>query len=149
MRGYVRRRGTKWCVVLDAGRDVETGKRRQKWISGFNTKEAAEDALVELLGKRLRGDTIDPDLTRSSTISIVGSTVARVVWPRCQWRSIEASSVITCVTLRSAGCRSAKFVVLMYVRTPRSSSRRASRQRLVTQSVRCSLAASQMRSTTI
>ena len=63
MRGHVRRRGKKWSVVLDAGRDMETGKRRQKWHSGYRTKEEAEDALVELLGKRLRGETIDPALT--------------------------------------------------------------------------------------
>ena len=63
MRGHIRKRGSRWCVVLDAAADAATGKRRQKWVSGYRTKEAAEDALVELLGKRQRGETIDPDLT--------------------------------------------------------------------------------------
>jgi integrase len=63
MRGHVRQRGKKWCVVLDAEPDPETGRRRQKWVSGFATRRAAEDALVDLLGKRLRGETIDPDTT--------------------------------------------------------------------------------------
>jgi integrase len=48
--------------VLDSGRDAD-GKRRQKWFSGYRTKEEAEDALADLLGKRLRGETIDPDRT--------------------------------------------------------------------------------------
>jgi hypothetical protein len=63
VRGHIRKRGSRYTVVLDAGRDAATGKRKQKWLSGYRTKEEAEDALVELLGKRLRGETIDPDQT--------------------------------------------------------------------------------------
>lgn len=63
MRGHVRKRGNKWCVVLDLDRDPETGRRRQKWVSGFKTKGAAEDALVDLLGAKKRGDVLDPDKT--------------------------------------------------------------------------------------
>jgi integrase len=63
VRGHVRKRGKKWCVVLDLERDPETGKRRQKWVSGFGTKGAAEDALVDLLGAKKRGDVLDPDKT--------------------------------------------------------------------------------------
>lgn len=64
MRGSVHKRASgKYAVVLDVGRDPETGRRKQKWISGFGTKGAAEDALTDLLGKRKRGETIDPDLT--------------------------------------------------------------------------------------
>ncbi len=64
MRGHIRQRASaRWAVVLDVGRDPETGRRRQKWISGFRTKGDAEDALTDLLGKRKRGETIDPDMT--------------------------------------------------------------------------------------
>jgi len=45
MRGHVRKRGTKWCFVLDVGRD-EAGKRSQKWFSGFRTKKEAEQAMA-------------------------------------------------------------------------------------------------------
>lgn len=62
MRGHVRRRGSKWCVVVDAGRTDE-GKRKQKWFSGYRTEREAEDALVEILGKQRLGLTIDPDMT--------------------------------------------------------------------------------------
>ncbi len=62
MRGHVRKRGSRWAVVLDVGRDPTTGRRKQKWFS-YRTKGEAEDGLVELLGRRGRGETIDPDKT--------------------------------------------------------------------------------------
>lgn len=61
MRGHVRRRGSTWAVVVDKG--YEAGKRKQKWFSGYRTKSDAEDALVTILGKVQRGETIDPDKT--------------------------------------------------------------------------------------
>lgn len=68
MRGsIVKRPGGRYAVVLDVGRDPETGRRKQKWVSGFATKGAAEDALVDLLGKRRGGETINPDLTPFET----------------------------------------------------------------------------------
>jgi hypothetical protein len=64
VRGHVRQRQSgRWAVVLDAGVDPETGRRKQKWVSGFKTKGDAEDALVDLLGKAKRGETLDPDST--------------------------------------------------------------------------------------
>ncbi len=63
MRGHIRQRGRTWCVVLDVGRHPETGRRKQKWFNGYTTKGQAERALVELLGKRIRGERIDPDMT--------------------------------------------------------------------------------------
>jgi integrase len=62
MRGHVRKRGTKWSIVVDGGRDAD-GQRLQKWFSGYRTRGAAEDALVTILGRIQRGETIDPDST--------------------------------------------------------------------------------------
>jgi hypothetical protein len=45
MQGHVRRRGKKWAIVVELDRDPATGKRRQKWVSGFATENAAEKAL--------------------------------------------------------------------------------------------------------
>jgi hypothetical protein len=50
MRGSVVRRGKTYSVVLDIGEDPQTGKRRQKWHSGFRTKREAQTALAELIG---------------------------------------------------------------------------------------------------
>lgn len=60
MKGQVRKRGNKWCFVIDIGRDPKTGKRRQKWFSGFKTKKEAERALAEKIAEINRGDYIEP-----------------------------------------------------------------------------------------
>jgi integrase len=56
MRGHVRRRGRGWSFVVDVGRDPETGKRRQRWSSGYETKKSAEEAMRKALGRLDVGD---------------------------------------------------------------------------------------------
>jgi integrase len=51
MRGSVVRRGGMWAVVIELDRDPVTGKRRQRWHSGYRTKKEAERARTNLLGK--------------------------------------------------------------------------------------------------
>ncbi|MGE5764987.1 MAG: tyrosine-type recombinase/integrase, partial [Mycobacterium leprae] len=41
--------------MIDLGRDPETGRRRQKWHSGYRTKREAEAAVSELIGAVNRG----------------------------------------------------------------------------------------------
>ena len=57
MRGHVRKRGKGWVVVTDIGRD-ESGKRQQRWHSGYGTRKEAEAALAEILGKLGRGEYV-------------------------------------------------------------------------------------------
>ncbi|MBA2240472.1 MAG: site-specific integrase [Solirubrobacterales bacterium] len=59
MRGHVRKRGTKWVVVVDVGRD-ESGKRLRKWHSGFERRKDAERALTEILGRLEAGAYVEP-----------------------------------------------------------------------------------------
>lgn len=66
MRGHVRKRGQSWCFVLDAGKDPETGKRRQKWRSGFRTRKDAEVALRQALQ---RADTGHDPLPQEVTVA--------------------------------------------------------------------------------
>jgi hypothetical protein len=47
VRGSVVKRGKTYAVVVELDRDPATGKRRQKWQSGYRTKHAAERALAE------------------------------------------------------------------------------------------------------
>ena len=47
MKGHVRKRGKKWCFVVDVGRDEITGKRDQRWFSGFDKREDAERAMID------------------------------------------------------------------------------------------------------
>ncbi|MEV2661842.1 site-specific integrase [Paenibacillus larvae] len=47
MKGHIRKRGNKWCFVLDVGRDEITGERIQKWFSGYDKKRDAERDMAE------------------------------------------------------------------------------------------------------
>ena len=60
MRGSIIRRGKSYSVVVDLGRDPETGRRRQKWHSGYRTKREAEVALADLVGSVDRGTYVAP-----------------------------------------------------------------------------------------
>ena len=59
MRGHIRRRGSKWVIVVHLGYD-EAGKRRQKWFSGFETKRDASRKLTEVLGRLETGTYVEP-----------------------------------------------------------------------------------------
>jgi len=60
MKGHVRKRGSKWCFVLDVGTDPKTGKRKQKWFSGFNTKKEAERAMAAKIHELNQGIYVEP-----------------------------------------------------------------------------------------
>ena len=59
MRGHVRKRGNRWAVVVDVGRD-ENGRRTQKWHSGFPRQKDAERELTEILGRLESGTYVEP-----------------------------------------------------------------------------------------
>lgn len=59
MKGHVRKRGNKWCFVIDVGRD-ENGKRKQKWFSGYTTKKEAEKAMAAKLHEIASGGYVAP-----------------------------------------------------------------------------------------
>ncbi|MBM7606025.1 integrase [Metabacillus crassostreae] len=48
MRGHIRKRGNKYSIVVDLGRD-HNGKRKQKWFSGYDSKRKAEKDLPRVL----------------------------------------------------------------------------------------------------
>lgn len=63
MRGHVRKRGNKWIAVIDLGRD-ENGKRKQKWLSGYDTEEEAQKGATEFMYKYDIGEILDtPNIT--------------------------------------------------------------------------------------
>ncbi|MEI4622111.1 Arm DNA-binding domain-containing protein [Bacillus cereus] len=59
MKGYFRKRGTKWSFTVDLGKDP-TGKRKQKTMSGFKTKKEAEKSCNELINQLNKGTYIEP-----------------------------------------------------------------------------------------
>lgn len=50
-RGSVVKRGSKYAVKVELDPDPLTGKRRQKWHSGYRTKKEAEQARTDILSK--------------------------------------------------------------------------------------------------
>ena len=58
-RGSIIKRGTSYTVKVELGPDPLTGKRRQRWHSGYRTVKAAERARVDLLSKLDRGEYVE------------------------------------------------------------------------------------------
>lgn len=64
MRGHIAKKGNKYYIVVDLGKDYTTGKRQQKWFSGYDRKDEAEYALAEIIYKMKKGNLVLPDNTR-------------------------------------------------------------------------------------
>jgi integrase len=60
MRGSVIKRGDGYSIVVELSRDPVTGKRRQKWHSGYRTKKDAERALTGMLASLDAGTYLQP-----------------------------------------------------------------------------------------
>ncbi len=76
-RGSVTRRSDGWCIRLDVGVDLETGKRRQVSRQGFRTKREAQAVLNDLLLQRELVATA-PRLGRSATMLMPAATPAAI-----------------------------------------------------------------------
>jgi integrase len=59
VRGHIRKRGRKWAVVVDVGRD-QSGKRKQRWYSGFDKRGEAQEKLAEIIGQLRTGTYVEP-----------------------------------------------------------------------------------------
>lgn len=60
MRGSVKRRDGAWLYVVDLGKDLATGRRRQLYKRGFTTRKAAEQAMSDALAEINRGEFVRP-----------------------------------------------------------------------------------------
>lgn len=58
--GHIRKRGNWWCAVIELPKDAATGKRRQRWLSGFRTRKEAQAALNQALRELDTGTYVDP-----------------------------------------------------------------------------------------
>jgi integrase len=59
MRGHIYRRGDRWTVVYDEGRD-ENGRRRQRSKGGFHTRREAQRFLTDVLARLGDGSYAQP-----------------------------------------------------------------------------------------
>lgn len=60
MNGSVVKKGGRWYVKVELDPDPATGRRRQKWHSGFATKREAERARIDVLSRLDRGVYVEP-----------------------------------------------------------------------------------------
>jgi integrase len=60
VRGSVVKKGSRWYVKLELDPDPATGRRRQRWHSGYATKREAERARIDLLSKLDRSEYVTP-----------------------------------------------------------------------------------------
>ncbi|MGE7873794.1 Arm DNA-binding domain-containing protein [Bacillus paramycoides] len=64
MKGHIRKRGSKWAIIIDIGPNPETGKRRQKWFSGYKTKKEAQADMAKRIVEIEEGSYIEPTKMR-------------------------------------------------------------------------------------
>ena len=76
MRGSVVKRGSSYSVVVELDRDPATGKRKQKWHSGYRTKRDAERALAEMVDSVNRGTYVPK--TRQTVSEFVAEWLAAI-----------------------------------------------------------------------
>ncbi|GAB3801392.1 tyrosine-type recombinase/integrase [Virgibacillus kimchii] len=62
MRGHIIKRGNKYSIVVDIGRD-HRNKRKQKWFSGYSKKKDAEKDLPKIIQKLEKGYVNPEDMT--------------------------------------------------------------------------------------
>ena len=61
MRGHIKTRSKgSWTIIFNLGRDPDTGKRKQQWVTVRGTKKQAETRLAELLNQMDTGGFIKP-----------------------------------------------------------------------------------------
>jgi integrase len=61
MKGHIRERSPgHWAIVIDLGRDPETGERRRRWHSFVGTKRRAQDEAARLITELKAGTAVEP-----------------------------------------------------------------------------------------
>lgn len=63
MAGSIKKEGNSWYYVLELGKDLTTGKRKQKKKRGFKTKKEAQASYFEALNEINKGNYIEPSKT--------------------------------------------------------------------------------------
>jgi integrase len=61
MRGHIAKKGSRYWIVVDKGRDPATDRRRQQWHGSWATRKEAENALPSIVGRLHDGTYIEPN----------------------------------------------------------------------------------------
>jgi integrase len=93
MRGYITKRAKdSYTIVLNLGRDPETGKRKQQWVSVKGTKKEAEKRLTELLSQVENGIFIKPN--KSTLAEYLKIWLKDYAWPNLSPKTAEGYEYI-------------------------------------------------------
>ncbi|HYU39079.1 MAG TPA: hypothetical protein VEM59_04470 [Acidimicrobiia bacterium] len=61
MRGHIAKKGKRYYVVVDVGRDPASGKRRRQWHGSWVARKHAERELTKILRSIDAGSDVEPD----------------------------------------------------------------------------------------
>jgi integrase len=93
MRGHIVKRGKdSYTIVLNLGKDQETGKRKQQWVSVKGTKKEAEKRLTELLSQVENGIFIKPN--KSTLAEYLKIWLKDYAWPNLSPKTAEGYEYI-------------------------------------------------------
>jgi len=103
MRGHIRQRnkkGNTWSLVINLGKDPDTGKYRQQWVTVKGSRQDAEKRLTELLHQLDAGTYAPPG--KLTTGGFLTTWLADYARPSLTPRSFERYESITRVHLLPA-----------------------------------------------
>lgn len=93
MRGYITKRAKdSYTIVLELGRDPETGKRKQQWVSVKGNKKEAEKRLTELLTQVENGIYIKSN--KSTLAEYLKIWLKDYAWPNLSPKTAEGYEYI-------------------------------------------------------
>jgi integrase len=103
MKGHIRQRSKgSWAIVIDVGRDSQTGNRKQQWHTVHGTKKDAERALRELLHSLERGVCIRPQ--RLTLAEYLHQWLDGYVETNCSTRTLDGyHTIVRCHLIPSLG----------------------------------------------
>ena len=93
MRGTLKQRSPgSWTIILDAGRDPSTGKRRQQWHTVKGTKREAEKRLAELVHQVDTGDYSSP--SKVTVGAFLERWLTDYAWPNLSPETAQAYQIM-------------------------------------------------------
>ena len=93
MRGSIKQRSKgSWTIILDAGRDPATGKRRQQWHTVKGTKREAEKRLSELIHQVDTGEYASP--SKVTVGAFLSQWLRDYAWPNLSAETAQGYDIM-------------------------------------------------------
>jgi len=93
MRGHIKQRAKgSWTIVIDLGRDPETKKKHQQWVTVRGTKKDAEKRLSELLHEKDIGTYVKP--VKQTFGQFLDQWLRDYAWPNLSAETAQAYDIM-------------------------------------------------------